>query len=115
MRSTLVNPVNDMSTTVEMLNITDTTPTIAIFCSKLMFFFKANISVSRRQPKLNPILYKFPVELYYYFYLFSYSFIPKESLNIWHKNLANMTWKQIVMPQGYMIMQNYATLFKTFP
>lgn len=110
-----VNPTSDMTTTVEMLKITETTPTIAIFWSKLIFFLRANIRASKRHPKLNPILYRFPVALYYYVYLLSYIFIPNESLKIWHKNLAKITWKQMVIPQGYIIIQNYASLLRGTP
>lgn len=59
--SGLVKPVREIMTTVDILNITDTTPTIAIFCNIVIFLFKANIEASAKHPKLKPILYKLPV------------------------------------------------------
>lgn len=52
-----------MMITAEMLNITETTPTIAIFWSRPIFFFRAKIRVSSRQPRLNPIRNRLPVVL----------------------------------------------------
>lgn len=59
----VVNPTKEIMTTVEMLKITDITPTIAIFWSKLIFFFNANMSPNPKHTRLAAILTQVPVVL----------------------------------------------------
>lgn len=113
--SLLVNPIRETIITVVILKITETTPTIAIFCNKVIFFFNANIDVSRRHPKLQLIRTRFPVELSSCLSRLSYKFMPAESLSSWQIKDANITWKHMVIPQGYIIIQIYDNLLSGVP
>ena len=80
-----------MITTAVILNTTDTTPTIAIFCSIPMFLFNAKIEVSKRHPKFKNILYKLPLVFSSSFALLSYNYTIFRSCNNWQIKAANTT------------------------